>query len=312
MRKRLASLAQRLARPSKRRFLTLPRRKRLVYYLFFLPAFITGTALIVYPLGMAFNLSLQRYILGTSPKFIGVNNYVRMFQDKAFRHALSVSVIYTIGVTAAAYVIGLTTALLLHQKFRGRTLARLLVVLPWATPPVVAGLIWKVMLDSSFGVINYILIRLHLINRPLPWLMDPFWALVSVSVVTIWKGYPFLTLMLLAARQAIPEELYDAAKVDGAGAFSCFRYITWPGLRFISGIGIVLTATWVFRAFSFIFIMTGGGPARSTETLGIQVYQEAFRYLDFGYASAIGIFTLVVCILFTVVFLRATRKEFYS
>jgi multiple sugar transport system permease protein len=159
---------------------------------------------------------------------------------------------------------------------------------------------------------NYALTSSGVVDKPIDWFLNPRAAMAAVSITTIWKGYPFFTVMLLAALQAIPAELYDAAKVDGASAWREFRSITLPAIRGVTGIVLLINALWVFREFTVIFVLTGGGPAGATRTLSIWTYTEAFADFHMGFAAAIGMLTLVISIVASVVFVRMSRSEFYG
>jgi multiple sugar transport system permease protein len=215
-------------------------------------------------------------------------------------------------VVFVCYLIGLWTAWLLNHTFRGRRLARLLITIPWAIPLVVATNIFWWMFDKTYGIVNYGLAWTGLVDKPIDWLLNPTAALFAVCLTTIWKGYPFFTIMLLAALQAIPADLYDAARVDGASTWDEFRTITLPAIRSVTAIVLLIQSLWVFREFTVIFILTGGGPAGATRTLAIWTYTEAFGNFNMGFAAAIGVLTLLVSVIASVVFVRMSRSEFYG
>jgi multiple sugar transport system permease protein len=198
-------------------------------------------------------------------------------------------------VGTAVLVIGLATALLVNQKFKGRAIARLLVVLPWAVPEVVATVIWAWMLDSSFGVINWALQRLNFVEDAIQFGSDSTAAFFAVCCVMIWKGYPFMSIMMLAGLQSIPEEQYQAAKVDGANVWQRFWHVTLPNLAPVIGVTLVLTTLWVFRDFSIIYVLTGGGPLGATTTLSIMTFQQSFSYFRMGQGAAVAVVTLIIC-----------------
>lgn len=296
----------------KKVFLTLSRRRMLLEYMLLLPAFITVTGIIIYPIGLNILMSFQKVSLGKRPsEFLGLSNYIKMIQDQQFTDALVVTLIFTVFGITGQYLIGLITALVLNQNFHGRTLARMLIVLPWAVPGVVASIVLAWMFDYSYGIVNYFIKATGLVVESIPWLAHATFSPIAVIFALIWKGYPFITLMILAGLQSIPEELYDAAKVDGAGWLHRFKYITMPALSSVNTIAIILNAVWLFREFAIPYVMTGGGPARATQTIGIMIYQTAFEEFNFGYASAIGVFTLLVSIIFSVVIFKR-QKGFYQ
>jgi multiple sugar transport system permease protein len=176
-------------------------------------------------------------------------------------------------------------------------------------PSAIAAVIWLLLFQSSFGVINYLLQLVGLVDEPVPWLLRSGTSLLVIVLVGIWKVFPFNMLVLLAGLQAIPQELYEAAAVDGAGRLAQFRCVTWPALKYISTVALLLTGVHAFREFEQIYILTAGGPARSTETLGVQAYVQAFRFFDFGYGSAIGVVMLIVSLGSAWGLVRAMRAD---
>lgn len=306
---------QKAARSAPRNYLGGAARKRLFAFSLLAPAVAVVLLIILYPLLMAAQISF--YDVGVFRASRGLSgpanlqNYQDMFASPVFWRSLRITFYYVFWGTVGSLAIGIFTALLLNQSFRGRFLARILMVLPWPIPGVVAATIFVWMFNASFGVFNYFLLRLDIIDKPIQWFTQPLPALIAVLVATIWKGYPFFTITLLAGMQSIPSELYEAARVDGANPRQQFQFITLPALRSVMGIALVISTLWLFRVFDIIFVMTGGGPSRSTETLAIQIYREAFQYFHMGYAAAVGMVTLVLSILATLLYLRFTAKDFY-
>src|SRR5690606_6111730 len=211
-------------------------------------------------------------------------NYEKLFTSPDFWNAVIVTFKLVTVVTVACFALGLATALLVNNSFKGRPIARLLVALPWAIPEIIAVVIFAWLFDSSFGLINWLLIQFNLIGSPINWFSTPGAAFSAVATVMVWKGYPFVSIMALAGLQSIPDDFYNAAKVDGANAWQRFLYITIPSLMPILGVSMILTMLWVFRDFSIIYTLTGGGPLGSTETLSIMTYEQAFGFFRMGYA----------------------------
>ncbi len=289
-------------------------RKKMISIGFILPASIIVVSLIIYPIIQTVILSFQNvrfWGVAANNIHFTLENYYKLYYSSSFWSSLNITAIYTFVSVSIAFLIGLVTALLLHTKFKGNRIARIAFLLAWPIPSVAVSLMFIWMFDSSFGVINYILKSFNIITTNVLWLSSPTTALTAAICATVWKGYPFFTLMLYAGIQGIPEELYEAASVDGATAIDKFKYITIPGLRTVIAISILLSGLWVFRTFDIIFIMTGGGPARSTETLPIKLFQEAFQYFRISYASAIGVIGLAICIIVIAIVAPLLRKEFY-
>jgi multiple sugar transport system permease protein len=290
-------------------------RSRVYAFALLAPAILVVLLVIVYPLFMAARMSLHdieifRVDRGITGE-VSLDNFRSMFGDRAFWRSLRVTLYYVFFGVAGSFGVGLFTAVLLNQPFRGRTLARVLMVLPWPVPGVVAATIFIWLFDSSFGVVNYLLLRGGLVDRPVQWLTQPVPALAAVTAATIWKGYPFFTISLLAGMQSVPKELYEAARVDGASPLQQFRFITVPALRSVIGISLVIATLWQFRVFDIIFVMTGGGPSGATETLAVQIYREAFQYFEMSYAAAVGMVTLALSVISTFFYLRLTSRSFY-
>jgi multiple sugar transport system permease protein len=280
-----------LARPSRRHWLG---------YLLLAPAVLLIGLIILYPLIVSVDLSFQNVAiarLDQPRRPFTTANYERLFTSPDFWNAGWVTLKLVVIVSAFCFLLGLGTALLVNNRFRGRSLARLLVALPWAVPEVIAVVIFAWMFDSSFGLMNWIFIRLGLVDTTVNWFSSPVAAFFVVCVTMIWKGYPFVSIMMLAGLQSIPEDFYHAARVDGANAWQRLVNITLPSLMPVLGVTLVLVMLWVFRDFSIIYILTGGGPLKATQTLSIMTYEQAFGFFKMGYASAVGVVTLVICVI---------------
>jgi len=245
----------------------------------------------------------------TAHDFVGFAHYQDMFYSPDFWHSVFNTVEYTIFGVAGAFLLALMLALLLNRNFRGRTIARAMIISPWPVPYVVVSLIWVWMLSDQFGIINHLLLRTGLIKGKFHWLQEPNLAMLSVIVTTIWKEFPFATIMMLAGLQSISQDQYDQAAVDGANSFQIFRYITLPNLRPVATIVLLLLIIWIFKRFTIIFVMTGGGPGGATETLIIRTYLAAFNYLKFGRASALGTLMLCITLVFAAVYLWVQEKR---
>ncbi len=288
------------------------RRLNVLPYLLVLPSVMVIGLLLVYPIGRAVWLSLYDLDLlrpARGAVFVGLGNYADMLGRSQFWRACWATLIYTAGTVVGSYVIGLASALLVNQRFYGRAVARSILIVPWAVPYVVVTLIWSWMLEPEFGVVNFLLTHTHLLSHKVQWLTHPSIAMLSVLIVTVWSQYPFATVMLLAGLQTIPRELYEAAAIDGGGSLSRFWHITRPGLAPVALVVNLLLVIWSFRRFTIIFVMTGGGPARSTETIVIQTYLEAFRNFSMGYAAALGVMTLLVSLVFSACYLLVQHRQ---
>lgn len=218
--------------------------------------------------------------------FVGFDNYVALAESPAVRRALRVTVLWTLLAVSGKLLVGFAAALLLQRQFLGRRLYLTLLMIPWVTPIVVAAVVWRWVLNSQYGQFNGLL---DLLGLPVvPWLGQVGTAFVATAVVDMWVGIPFVAMVLMAGLQSVPDELYEAAVVDGAGPVMRFWHITIPVLRPILFVVLLLTSVWTFNSFEVIYPLTRGGPAGATTTLVIQTYQTAFGAFDFGRAAALS------------------------
>jgi ABC-type sugar transport system permease subunit len=283
-------------------------RQRWYGYAFVAPVALFLCAVIVLPLGHAFWTSLHR-VRGLSTTFVGLANYARILSDEAFWHSLGVSVVFTGASVALHMLLGLALALLLHALRFGRRPLRVLFLTPWMVAPAVGATIWLWLLEPQFGVANYLLRAAHLIGAPVAWLGEPGTALAAVIAVDVWRGVPFVMLLMLAGLQTIPAEQYEAASIDGANGWQRFRYVTWPNLRYLLVVASTLDIINTIRHYDIIGVMTAGGPAGGTEVLPVLLYNTAFRANRFGDAAAIGVALLVLVLAFSIVYVRLTRPD---
>jgi multiple sugar transport system permease protein len=293
-------------------------KKRLNYepYLFTIGALAWIGIFIIYPILLALWVSLHRlslFRIMEGGAFIGLVNYLNEFKDPTFWLSLKVTGIYASCTAIGAFFLGLSAALMMNRSFKGRSLARTLLLLPFIIPELSAAFIWYWMYDRAFGIINYTLVKLALIQAPLGWLATPSLALPSIVVTSIWQLFPFAMVMLLAGLQTIPKELYDAGKVDGASNLQLFGYITWPSIRIVSLFAGLIIGIWSFKGFVMLYALTRGGPARTTEILGLRTYFKAFKFHNLGEGAATGGIILLILVCFTVtyyyIFLRKQVEE---
>jgi multiple sugar transport system permease protein len=286
-------------------------RKHYVPYLLVAPMAIAVTLVIVAPIVRNLWISFFDWYLarpGSHP-FLGLENYRNLFADSVFRKSAEVTVIYIVVTVALRYVLGLGIALLLDVPFRGRGLARSIVIIPWTVPVVVACLVWIQMFDYQYGIINYWLMSLNLVQEPVKWLASTRLALPSAMVVNIWKGTPWAAIMLLAGLQSIPVTLYEVAKIDGADRWRQFWYVTLPMLKPVSLAVFLLLVIWTIQDFAIVYVLNKGGPANATEVLTIYIYHKAFEGMRMGVAAAGGVVLLIFSMLFTVLYLKIMGDE---
>jgi ABC-type sugar transport system permease subunit len=286
------------------------------YFAFLLntPALLAILLLAAYPILYSAWVSLHKYSL-KRPRvfdFIGLSNYRQILESDEFWAALWITLAFTVLVVVLVVMLGLAIALLLNQEFSGRGFVRALILLPWAIPPVVNGLMWQWIYDSKVGALNGLLLTLGVIGEYRGWLSSPLSALLALVFADVWNAVPLAVILLLAALQRIPAELYDAARVDGGTQFQLFRHVTFPWLAQPLMIVLILQTLSAIRAFDIIYVLTAGGPGTATTTLTWKTFLTTFDALDFGlgnaYAITVGVITLCLAFIYFVLLYR--RGEF--
>ncbi len=274
------------------------------------PTVVVFCAVIVYPLLSAIYLSFFSIFTPTlQGDFVGLQNYAELLSIGTFWNSLGVTLIWTIGTLTLQIVFGVGMALVLHQNIWFRSLARSLILFPYFISTVVAVLVWKWLFNDLYGIMNHLLISVGIIDFPMDYLGTSPNAIISVILVGAWKYFPFVVIAVLARLQTIPEPLYEAARIDGAGPIARFFDITLPQLRDVLVVIIMLRAIWDFKEFDLIFLLTGGGPLNDTMTLPLLVYQEAFALNDMGNASAYAVMMMLIMLVFMLVYIRRTSDK---
>lgn len=288
-----------------------PNRRRLHWlpYLLALPILIYEGVFILYPIYQGVRSSFFRQQIGMPEEWAGLANYQRMLQDPSFWGVMGTTIGYMVAVIVLAIGVGLGSALILNRAFRGRTLARALMTMPWSFPDVPTVLVFIWILNPSFGVANVFAQMLPWIEENPTWLLDPRLAFLSVVGITAWKGFPFYSLVILAALQTVPAELTEAARIDGATHRQAFFAVTLPTISPTLMLLTVLAAIFSFKQFTLIWLLTGGGPSGATETIVIRIYSTAFRFYDFNYAAALGVAGFLLALTVSLVFLAVQRRQ---
>lgn len=249
-----------------------------------IPALVLLTFVTIYPISYVLYLSLHRRLLIFDiSRFIGLDNYLFLFSDDRFWNAMKNTVYFTSLSVSLELLLGLCIAMLLNRRFRFRGWIRAVVLIPWAIPTVVSARMWEWIYNTDFGILNY------LIGSKINWLGSPFWALNAAVFMDVWKTTPFVAILLMAGLQVIPKDIYHAARVDGAGGRAIFRRITLPLLKPVILVVLIFRTLDAFRVFDAIYVLTGGGPANTTETLSIYAYKVLFQTLQFGYGSTLSV-----------------------
>jgi multiple sugar transport system permease protein len=261
-------------------------------------------ALSIYPLIYSIKISFQ-----SGSGNATLENFTRLVSDQFFLAALLHTFVYTAIALTIEFLLGLGLALVLNEKMRGRNAFRTLLLLPMMLPPVVVGVVWRLMLNSNFGALNGTLKRFGIDTETLTWTASPKLAMASVIMADVWQWTPFMFLILLAGLQAIPQEPYEAALIDGSNAWRTFRHVTLPLLRPAILIALLLRTMDLLRVFDHIFILTEGGPGFATETLSIYIYRTAFRFSNFGYAAAMSFVLLLITNLISAGYIRLLQAR---
>jgi ABC-type sugar transport system permease subunit len=287
-------------------------RKHAVPYLLILPSLVFLAAVEFYPLGRGIleGFKYHNRVQPWATRYNGLDNFRKAFESHDVRLALRNSVVIVGGIVVFSYLLGLIAGLILHQKtLRFRGIYRTLILIPWVTPPIAAYISWQWMLND-FGIVNRVLYHLGFVNEiePIIFLGEPNLAVASVIMVGTWFRFPFMMITILAALTAIPDDLYEAASLDGANPIQAFRDITLPLIVPVSVIATLLQAIWTFNDFGLTYVLTGGGPANATLTLILLAYREAFQRPNIGYGTSLAIISMVLMLCLGAVYLRLQSR----
>ena len=291
--------------------MNLKTKKKIAPYLYVMPVLILLLIMYGYPLIKSIIMSLQDYKLtssGSAP-FNDFANFKKMFSDTDFLLLLKNSLIYVIISVVAQFVLGLILALCLKTKFRGRGIYQSIVFLPWAFSSFVVGLMFRWSFNGEYGVVNDILMKMGIIKENVAWLGTPGLSLAVVIIAMIWMGIPFFGIMILAALQSVPDDIYEAADIDGCGMFRKFFSLTLPYIKPTIIMTVLLRTIWIFNSFDLIVIITGGGPVNYSQTLPSYMYSKAIASYDFGLASAFGVLLIVILGIYAVLFLKLSNYD---
>lgn len=299
------------------RLIKLPKNKNIMFkdwshYLFILPGILFLLVFMIYPIGYNLYLSFQNVTimnLTGEHVFVGLSNYRTIFEDEIFFKSLVNSVIFTVLCIVFQFTIGFALAIFFNRQFPGRNIFRSLMLIAWMLPMVITGTLYSWLFAGDHGLINYFLLLLGIIDQPIYWLSESSTALFSVIIANIWVGVPFNMIILLAGLQGVPDELYEAAKIDGASRYRQLVHITIPLLKPTILILLILGIIYTFRVFDLIFIMTGGGPSHASTVLPFYAYELAFIKYDFSLGATVGSIMFVLLVIVSFIYLFMVRRE---
>jgi ABC-type sugar transport system permease subunit len=286
-------------------------KERTYAYLTLLPALLIVGGFTVYPLIYSVYLSLHREVL-TDPlnhPFVGLANYGQVLGSYYLVSSTVSTVIFAALAVPTVLAFGLAVALLLNQSFAGSAFLRVVILLPWAMPAVISGIVWRWIFNGDYGALNALLSSVGIIHQYIPWLSTPATARVGLVVAQVWREGPLAAIFLLAALQTIPPELYSAARVDGSGGWSAFRHITLPLLRPTLSILLIYETIVAVVTFDLVYVMTGGGPGDATSLISWYAYTEVFKFLNLGHGAALAFLIAAALVVVILLYLRALRSE---
>lgn len=281
-------------------------------YVFIFPALFVLVAMIVYPMIYGIGISFFDTNLVNKWKFIGLKYYVRLLTDKDFGKSILRTLVFTLGTVTGRTVLGLIFAtILVNKRLPYKAFFRSIIVLPWFFPDVVIGLLWKWLYNANYGLINHTLLGLNLIDSPVEWLSNSSTAMGAVILVSIWKGFPFMVVMLMAALQTVSQDLYEAAEIDGCDKVGKFLHVTLPGIAPVLSTTVMLETMWSFKHFTLIWNLTYGGPVDATNVVSIDIYKTGFQYMRFGESSTRAVYVFIIVIVMSLLQRKFKKSKGY-
>lgn len=274
-------------------------------YLLTLPSLLTIFGVLIIPILYSLFLSVHNLVFSSRTyEFVGLKHYIAMFSDKSFLNSIWQTLVFTVLSVAAEMVLGVGVALVLNQEFKGRGFVRGLMILPWALPGVVNAIMWQWIFNANYGVFNALLTQLGVIDSYQVWLAKPTSAFICVWVANVWKETPYVVLLTIAALANISRDLYEAAAIDGSNAWKSFWKITLPSIRSVIVILLITKTIWALQTYDLVYIMTKGGPMGATEFIAYYIQKTSFKFLKFGYGSAMSYTVSMICFALTYVYIK--------
>jgi multiple sugar transport system permease protein len=287
-------------------------RKNRTAYLLVLPVVLYILIFQFYPLidTVCLSLTNTNLLIPKSGKFTGLKNYADiLLNDSVFWLTVKNSFLWVFGSLILQFVFGLFTAILLNQKIPLRGFWRSTILIPWVTPTVVMGIVWRIIYNGDFGILNYVLMKMNILETPVVWLGEWPWIWPAMLLTSVWKGYPYMAIMMLAGLQGIPESLYEVASIDGAGVVSKFFRITLPSLLPVIFVTLLSSIIISWTKFELIWVLTQGGPGYDTSVMASYVYAKSFKYYEMGNGATVATLSSIVMVLFLIIYYRLFKTE---
>lgn len=291
---------------------TLKAKDRRLGYILIAPTLIILFLVVIYPLLYSFYISFHNMNVAIPWKgkiFVGFANYINVIQDISWWKAILRTLYFVIADILVGVILGLIIALLLNKKLIIKSLIFAIVLFPYVLPPIVNALMWKLIYDSNYGLLNGMLYQFGFINDYIAWLSKANLAIIMLIIANLWQGTPFAVILFLSGLKSIPLELYEAARIDGSSSWQSFKYITLPLLKPIIYILVVMKTILTFKIFDLIYALTGGGPANTTQVVSMKIYNESFNFLKFGRASAMSYILLGVVTCFVIIYMKLFEEK---
>lgn len=277
--------------------------------LFLIPLILFFIIFIFYPFFQTIKLSFFKETLSGDQYFVGLRNYYKVFHSGDFHNLFFNTLLWTVGATVLKVGSGLIVALLLYREFKFKGLVMMIVMVPWAIPYSVSHIIWRWVFNSLYGHLNSLLMGVNIIQNPLDWLANPKFSLWGVIIANSWTAMPFCAFSILAGLYSIPKDIYEAASIDGTNSLQKFRYITLPMIKPVIVLVTILVTIWTFNNFGAIWLMTGGGPMKSSTTFAIAIYLNTFQYGNPGYAAALSVISALFLLFLASYYVYYSRRE---
>ena len=294
----------------KKKMSTLAKTESRDAWIMMAPAIILLLVIAVYPVLRTFWLSLHEMVLtnpGSGYPFIGLDNYIDIFKDERALNSILFTLKFTVTTVFFELIIGFAAALVMNKAFKGRGLVRAAILIPWAIPTSVSAMMWKFIYNDQYGLFNDILYKLGIIDSYQAWLSTAEGSFMALVITDVWKTAPYMALLILAGLQIIPEELYEAAKIDGANIFQRFRYVTIPNVKGTVLVALLFRTLDAFRVYDLVSVMTGG--ANQTESISLYAYNNLMSLLDFGYGSALAVLVFVIVFIISLIYMKAMGNQ---